>query len=210
MVPQLDRSKILLVLLLVFLIAPGGITRAADDWSRDDLEGWYVSGYASQWIGGEGSTSLSGLFNFDHLQSSYFYSISAGKELGRPFESYESLYIDVEGQAGFHTGEQEHNEYVGVFLARWESFPWDHELDTSFSVGEGLSWASEVPEREARGAEGSAKLLNYVVFDVSVSPWRKKRWEGFLRVHHRSGVFGLFSDVYGASNFIGLGVRRRF
>jgi hypothetical protein len=30
-----------------------------------------------------------------------------------------------------------------------------------------------------------------------------------VRIHHRSGVFGLVSDARG-SNFIGLGVRRRY
>lgn len=210
MVIRLLRNKVLLLALFLWLIAPVGITEAAGNESPGNFEGWYVSAYASQWIGGVGSTSLSGLFNFDNLRGSYFYSASVGKELGRPFASYESLYLDIEGQAGFHTGQQTHSEYTGALILRWEEFPWDHELDTSFSVGEGLSWASEVPAREARGSDGSAQLLNYVLFDVAVSPWEKKRWEGFMRVHHRSGVFGTFSDVYGASNFIGFGVRRRF
>jgi hypothetical protein len=36
------------------------------------------------------------------------------------------------------------------------------------------------------------------------------RWSGFLRIHHRSGAFGLYGDVRGGSNFVGLGARYRF
>lgn len=207
--PLLLPKKIIVLVLCVLVFVPGGISQAATSELQYNPKDWYVSVYGSQWIGGEGSTSLSGVFAYRNLQNSYLYTVSVGKELGRPFQSYDSLYLDVEGQVGIHTGEQDHSEYTGALIARWEDFPWDQELDTSFAIGEGISWASEVPEREKKGSQGSAHLLNYLVFDVSVSPWKKKQWEGFFRVHHRSGIFGTFSGVHGASNFIGFGIRMR-
>lgn len=184
--------------------------RASNDPARRPVQhwqDWYVASFAGQWIGGQGSTSLSGLTDYNNLQNTYLYTVNVGKQIRHP---YDSLYIDVEGQVGRHAGIQGHQEVVGVLVARWEYFPWDHELDTSFSAGEGLSWASEVPVHETNAGDNSARLLNYVLFDIAVSPWREKRWEGFFRVHHRSGIFGTFSDVYGASNFVGFGVRYRY
>lgn len=197
--------KIFLVLMLLGHSTPE-VSRADEAPSPNPWSGWYVALYEGQWIGGKDSTSLSGLTDYSALQDSFLLTANVGRQIGRPFES---LYVDAEGQIGQHFGEQDHQEVVGVLVARWESFPWDHELDTSLSVGEGLSWASELPAKERGGDEGTARLLNYMLFEVAASPWEERRWEGFLRVHHRSGVFGTFGGVYGASNFIGLGVRYR-
>lgn len=197
----------LLVLLVgLTLLAPVPEGLLAENTSGSDRNS-YVATYGSQWIGGEGSTSLSGILAYRNLQNTYLYTANIGQQIYHP---YESLYIDVEAQAGMHSGIQDHTEFVGTFIARWEYLPWDHELDTSLSIGEGLSWASKVPVNESQGDENSAQLLNYVFFEFAVSPWEKKKWGGFFRVHHRSGVFGTFSDVYGASNFIGFGLRYHY
>lgn len=193
---------------LLILVSPSSshATPPSDGPSPEPWADWYVALYASEWVGGKGSTSLSGLTDYEALQNSFLTTANVGRQIGHPFES---LYIDAEGQVGQHFGKQDHQEVVGVLVARWEYFPWDHELDTSLSVGEGLSWASELPAKEGEGDDKTAQLLNYVLFEVAASPGEEKRWEGFLRVHHRSGVFGAFSGVYGASNFVGLGVRYR-
>lgn len=190
---------------LMFLSNAPRSSHATTPSSTQTWKDWYVSTYAGQWVGGR-TTRLSGVFNLDNLENSYIYTLSVGKEVAHPVEP---IFIDIEAQIGRHTGLQDNLELVGVVVARWETFPWDHELDTSFSVGEGLSWANEVPDLEAKGNRGSAQLLNYLLFEVAVSPWERKRWEGFFRIHHRSGVFGTFSGVFGASNFLGFGIRFR-
>ncbi len=207
MKPTLKTVCCSIFLVLVALGPPSArATPPSEGSSPEKWTDWYVSLYAGEWVGGKGSTSLSGLTDYEALQDSFLLTANVGRQIGHPFES---LYVDAEGQLGQHFGDQDHQEVVGVLVARWESFPWDHELDTSLSVGEGLSWASELPAKEGEGDDKTAQLLNYVLFEVAASPGEKKRWEGFLRVHHRSGVFGMFSDVYGASNFVGLGVRYR-
>lgn len=131
---------------------------------------------------------------------------------GRPLHQWRSISLELELQAARHTGMQRHGEFNAVLVARWMDFPWDHWADTRVAAGEGLSWATEVPELEPRSdpEEGeSARLLNYLLFEVEVRP-PARPWSGYLRIHHRSGVYGLFSDVTGGSNFVGLGVRRYF
>jgi hypothetical protein len=97
-------------------------------------------------------------------------------------------------------------------VARWTRFPWDDVLDTSVAFGQGVSFASKVPEVEPRADrdEESRRLLNYLMVEVALAPPGDSRWSAVTRIHHRSGVFGLYGGVNGGSNFVGLGVRYRF
>jgi hypothetical protein len=46
--------------------------------------------------------------------------------------------------------------------------------------------------------------------ELAFAPPSQPNWSVFLRVHHRSGVHGLFNGVSGGSNFLALGVRYGF
>jgi hypothetical protein len=136
-------------------------------------------------------------------------AVALAREFGR---TGESLRWELEVQFVQHWGRQRHQEVNGVLVARWLRFPWDHYVDTSLAFGQGLSYASRVPKLEPRAdpdeAE-SARLLNYLLMELELGPPRSP-WRGFVRVHHRSGAFGLFGGVRGGSNFVALGARYRF
>ncbi|MBK1729416.1 hypothetical protein CKO14_08500 [Halorhodospira halophila] len=142
-------------------------------------------------------------------QESYLVGLVYGTRVAR----WGALDWEVEGQLARHTGMQRHGEVNGVLVARWTRFPWDRWLDTRAAFGEGLSWATQEPRIEPRGDkdddEDSAQLLNYLLLEIEGKP-PGRDWSGFVRIHHRSGVFGLFSGVRGGSNFVGAGVRRYF
>jgi len=142
-------------------------------------------------------------------QESYLLSVAYGTRFARRG----GLDLEVEGQLARHTGLQRHGEINGVLVARWTRFPWDRWLDTRAAFGEGLSWATEEPPIEPRGdkddEKASTRLLNYLLLELEGKP-PGRAWSGFVRIHHRSGVFGLFDGVRGGSNFVGFGVRRYF
>jgi hypothetical protein len=124
-----------------------------------------------------------------------------------------SLRWELEGQLVQHVGQQSHQEVNAVLVARWMRFPWDHRLDTRVAFGEGLSYATRTPPIEPRARrpdEQSVRLLNYLLLEIEVVVPRRERWSVFTRIHHRSGVAGLFGNVQGGSNFIGLGARYRY
>ena len=116
---------------------------------------------------------------------------------------------ELEGQVLKHFGEQEHVELVASINVRWITFPWNRYLDTSFAFGGGLSQATEVPVLERRDPDSSeaAALLHYLMveaaFGLPGSPWSV-----VARLHHRSGIFGLFS--HSGSNLLEFGLRYRF
>lgn len=123
------------------------------------------------------------------------------------------LSWEVEAQAVQHSGIQSHQEVNALLSMRWNRFPWDAFVNTSVAFGSGLSYAFVEPDLEPRTSrpdEDSSRLLNYLLVEVDLSPPRSSNWGLVLRLHHRSGVFGMYNGVNGGSNFVGAGLRYTF
>jgi len=122
----------------------------------------------------------------------------------------EHIDLELEGQVVKHWGNQHHFEFNGLFLLRWQTFPWNRYLKTSFAVGDGLSYATRTPEFELIVNDRSTKLLNFMIWELSFAHPKAKHWSYLFRIHHRSGIFGIFSDINGGSNALALGARYTF
>lgn len=190
-------EKILQPLLLVCLALPSLA------WGTEE---WFISLYG-------GKFSDNALLDIMRLQtrfeSSSIYVLSIGKEIGR---YKDRISYELEGQIATHNGRQSHQEINGTVSLRWLPFPWDRHLDTSFAFGNGLSYATEEPPLEILDSDDnkSSQWLYYLFLEFAFALPDHRHWELFIRVHHRSGVFGLFHDVDSGSNFIGPGLRYRF
>ena len=116
---------------------------------------------------------------------------------------------ELEGQMQKHFGEQEHVEFASTINARWITFPWNRYLETSVAIGGGLSVTSEVPvlEKSDPNNSNAATLLHYLLIEAAIG-LPNSNWSLVGRVHHRSGIFGLFS--HSGSNVLQVGVRYRF
>ncbi len=124
-------------------------------------------------------------------------------------DAYPSYHWEVEGQIGKHFRDQTHWEFNIAAIVRWKRFPWNRYLKTSVAIGDGLSYATEVPPLELRSHTntGATRLLNYLLLEMTVTPPQVEEWSIVGRIHHRSGIFGLFNDVRGGSNVLALGIR---
>lgn len=143
------------------------------------------------------------------FRRSYIIALAGGCRLAQ----WRWIRFEVEAQGVLHWGMQDHLETNGVIIARWMDFPWDHWLDTRIAFGEGLSYAFRRPYLEPRkdpDAGDSKQFINYLMAEVEFVLPRLPQWSSFIRVHHRSGVFGLFGGVEGGSNFVGTGLRYSF
>jgi len=119
------------------------------------------------------------------------------------------IRFELEAQVVKHFSRQDHWEFNALVLGRWVTFPWNDYVYTTFAVGEGLSYATEVPRLEIEHNDKSHRLLDYLAFELSFSPPQHREWALVTRIHHRSGVFGLFGQREG-SNVLAAGVRYRF
>lgn len=116
---------------------------------------------------------------------------------------------ELEGQLAKHYRGQSHWEFNALAIYRWQRFPWNPYLKTSIALGDGLSYATSTPPLEAASTTnvGATRLLNYILVEITYAPPQVKDWALVVRVHHRSGVYGLFNDVEGGSNVIGMGIK---
>lgn len=128
-----------------------------------------------------------------------------------PFESDKHQW-ELEGQIGKHYRAQTHWEFNALAIYRWNRFPWDHFLKTTVAIGDGVSLATEVPPLEASSPsnEGARRLMNYILVETTFAPPGASSWSLVARVHHRSGVYGLFGDVRGGSNIIAVGIKMKY
>jgi len=121
------------------------------------------------------------------------------------------MAFEVEGQLAQHFAKQDHWEANLLLIARWIKFPWNDFVRTSVAVGDGISYVSSIPEIEEERSPGeTSKLLNYMLIELELAPPKQKHWSFVARIHHRSGVYGLFNGVSTGSNIVGFGVKYRF
>jgi len=126
--------------------------------------------------------------------------------LSRHFD--DRLSIDLEGQAGYNFGDQNHFEFNVAVGPRWRRFPWNDYIATTAAFGLGLSLATEKPETEIELEGDTERLLVYWLMELTLGPPRSD-WALSLRLHHRSGAFGLLADD-GGMNAVTLGARYSF
>jgi hypothetical protein len=140
------------------------------------------------------------------LKDSYTFGVSVSKQ----FAEW-TRYMRWEGelQVYKHFGDQEHWEFTGSVNLRWVVFPWNKYLETSMALGEGLSYATQIPVLEKADPTNSdySQLSNYILLEVTFAI-PESPWSLVTRIHHRSGVWGLYG--HSGSNVIEAGIRYRF
>jgi hypothetical protein len=150
------------------------------------------------------------LFNASEIDESFKFIALA---IGRQIVCYKNIDLELEGQVVKHFENQNHMEFNALFIVRWLKFPWNNYINTSFAIGDGLSMATKIPklERELHDdRSGVSQLLNYLLLELSFSLPNTPQWNLIGRLHHRSGVAGIFNGANGGSNGLGLGIKYKF
>lgn len=184
---------------ILFLLAGTGAPVAA----AQDYLTLYAGKYTDESLG---DVLVNKTIQFEH---SFLGVVAWARALGDASRSYQ---WELELQVGKHAGVQTHWEFNALPVIRWKRLPWNHLLATTFAIGDGLSYATRVPPLELGSHTniGANRLLNYVLVEMTVAPPRLKSVSFVARVHHRSGIYGLFNDVHGGSNIIAAGVKYAF
>ena len=141
-------------------------------------------------------------------ESAWLAVVAPAWEVARPLPA---LSLEVEGQVGRYVGDQDHWELNGVVAARYRVTRANASLRASLAVAVGPSWASEKPRLERRITDDgtTARWLVYWYLEAAAGHRAWGPWSAVMRLHHRSGAYGLVA-AEGGSNVPTLGVRRRF
>jgi outer membrane protein len=143
------------------------------------------------------------------------FNVEVGKLLDERFNGW-PVDIWVKGSYTRYLEQGLQPDFNGyqLYIKGFYYLPWSKWVKTRFGLGEGLSWAEEIPYLEAQSIESknpnTSRLLNYLDVSIDVSIGDLIRWNklkdtylGFV-VIHRSGVFGwsdIFGGVDGGSNY---------
>ncbi|PHZ85813.1 hypothetical protein CRD36_03795 [Paremcibacter congregatus] len=121
--------------------------------------------------------------------------------------------VELEGYISRHMYEGGFVELGGNLFFRFDRFPWNKYLHTTFGLSVlGPSYVTQVSERERRNAPDGvgSKFLNNFMPELTFSLPSHPEWALMLRIHHRSGVFHLIKNITVGSNFVAIGLKRRF
>jgi hypothetical protein len=98
-------------------------------------------------------------------------------------------------------------EFDPYIEGRWSTFPWNRYLNTSFAIGEGISYATAIPSLEMKSSNDTKRLLNYLLLEATIASPTYPQLQLVVRIHHRSGAYGLYHAGNTGSNNIGLSIR---
>ena len=122
------------------------------------------------------------------------------------------LTIEAEGGTSFRFGDESLGEAWTALYLRYDDLPWNDTVYTTIGFNTGLSLLTDSSgfEEWRDSDHRSSKLLHYLGPEITFADPDNKNVEFVFRLHHRSGVFGLFDDVVSGSTFLSTGIRIRF
>jgi hypothetical protein len=164
---------------------------------------WFLTAYA----GAHAQDDFQDVVTFQPTfhDNAYLVDVALARELWH-YNKY--LSLELEGQVAKHFNKDNQWEFVGVLIGRWHYFPWDRYVDTSFAIGDGISYYTHVSEVEKEDDEDAQGALNYLLLELALGLPKYPRWDLVLRLHHRSSVFGLVGAA--GSNFVCGGIKLAF
>ncbi len=119
--------------------------------------------------------------------------------------------VETEAGAAYRFNEGSEGEFWGALYFRFDGFPWNDTLYTTAAIDTGLTILTETSEFEQDRSDGKTSLvLHYFSPELTFADPDNKDLQFVLRLHHRSGIFGLIDGVDTGSSFITAGVRLRF
>jgi hypothetical protein len=205
--PVMILLRLLQVHLIMFLILlfslPGAFADDLIDENTAKQHRWFFSLYG----GAYAQPDLGHVLIFQsHFADGTYIAVGA---LAREFYRYQKwISFEFEGQIGRYFGQEHQWQLNGLIIGRWHRFPWDDYLDTSFAIGNGLSYNTEVSEVEKEDDEDAGRLLDYLLFELAFKVPKHLRWDVVCRIHHRSSIRGLIGA--GGSNFVTVGIKYSF
>lgn len=113
-----------------------------------------------------------------------------------------------------HAGLQDHVETTAALVVRTGEISLGRHASMNMAWSNGLSYAFQAPKWELgpSGLHGvdSRHLQYFMAFETAFTPKSNQNLSAFVRLHHRSGIYGVISPRRTGSNYVGAGLRWTF
>jgi hypothetical protein len=156
---------------------------------------------------------------FFHAIPPWKWSYDAGGIVGatasrRIATIFEMLDIEAEVGAAKRFGNMDEGEFWGAVYVRYIDFPWNKFLYTTLAVSTGLNYATGISdfEREMSGLNppGGTHVLHYFSPELTFALPDHKDRQLVVRLHHRSGAYGVISGAFSGATYLTVGLRAWF
>ena len=194
-----------IILAAITAISALGLLAGGEVSADEEIDTWSIFAYGGKWSDNRIGEIIQGRTK---LRSSYVWVGGVSRKV---HDFNDDLQLEMEFNVARHSGKQDHYEFNAAASLRWQSFPWDRYVNSTLSYGLGPSYAERRPPIEQRSDRDPTHVLVFMPVEITFGPPEKYDlpWEVLLRVHHRSGAYGVVSDA-GGSNIISTGLRFRF
>ncbi|MFH1139585.1 MAG: hypothetical protein V1816_26200 [Pseudomonadota bacterium] len=146
----------------------------------------------------------------EQARTRWMFAAAVSREL---WSWQEHFSLEIEGIGAKHYMKyhpRELEEIVLHFPLRVSGFPWDGYLRTTFAVGEGFSYCTKEPPNPDQRYDTDPRFLNYLMLEASFGLPLAPQADLVLRIHHRSGIFGLMGPSKVGNNYYNFGLRINF
>jgi len=124
--------------------------------------------------------------------------------------------IDIETEIGAakRFGNMSEGEFWGAIYVRYIDFPWNKYLYTTFALSTGLNYATGISdfEKEVSGLNppGGTHVMHYFSPEFTFALPDHKDRQLVVRLHHRSGAYGVISGAFSGASYLTVGFRAWF
>jgi len=143
-----------------------------------------------------------------HLEPNYLADVHAVYTVDRCTDI--PLDLELEGGVAKRFGADHQIEVDLAPVVRWKELPWNEHLYTNVRIGLiGASYVNSISSWEEENSDNGrgSRFLNFLVSELTFASSADAPWEGLVRIHHRSGIYGAINGVQGGSNYISIGIR---
>lgn len=131
--------------------------------------------------------------------------IVAGTASRRIVTLYNSFDLEAEIGVGQRFGNMREEEGWLALYGRWTNFPWNKFLYTTLAVSSGPNYASGISDFERR--TNGTRLQNFFSPELTFALPEHKERQLVIRLHHRSGAYGVVSNAGSGATYISAGIR---
>lgn len=127
---------------------------------------------------------------------------------------FQILDIEAEVGAAKRFGDMDEGEVWGAMYVRFTDFPWNNFLYTTLALSTGLNYATGISDFEKRASElnppGGTHVMHYFSPELTFALPNHKDRQLVLRLHHRSGAYGIVSGAFSGASYLTVGLRAWF
>ncbi len=119
-----------------------------------------------------------------------------GTSISRRIATWNHFSVELEGGGGYLFGNDKLAQIWGGVYLRYDDFPWNKMVYTTFAVNTGANYTFKKMAFEAKARGGANRLIHYFAPEVTFASPGNKNLELVFRIHHRSGAWGKLGCRY--------------